>query len=122
MWLRRLLCCILAASTLGCGAGWHQPPELAPGPWPKRQQAQIWSDEHSRQWHSLIVSRDSISGVPFTRNPNCGDCRQAVALNAVDSVRIGDPEAGFLKTVGLIVALPIAVLIVLCRGECYPET
>jgi hypothetical protein len=115
--------CLLIAGTLACGAGWHQPPEISPGPWPKRQQVQIWTDGHSRQWHSLVVSRDSVSGVPFTKNPDCADCRQALPLNAVDSVRVGNPEAGFWKTVGFVVAIPMAILVVICGGgSCFPET
>jgi hypothetical protein len=114
---------LLAAGILGCGAGWHQPPEISPGPWPKRQQVQIWIDDHSRQWHSLVVGHDSVSGVPFTKDPDCENCRQVLALSAVDSVRVGNPVAGFWKSVGLFVAVPMAILVLICGGDnCISET
>jgi hypothetical protein len=36
-----LLISLLGLSLVGCGAGWHQPRQLTPGPWPARQQVQV---------------------------------------------------------------------------------
>ena len=114
---------VLLLGTLGCGAGWHQPPELTPGPWAERQQAQVWVDGKSLQWHSVNVHHDSVSGVPFIKDPRCDTCRVALPLSAVDSVRVGSPVNGFWKSVGLFVAIPFAVLAVICGGNaCFPET
>ncbi len=117
-----LLCCVLGLGTLGCGAGWHQPPQLAPGPLPPRQQVQVWVDGRADRWHGVVVGRDSMSGIPFVRSLTCDTCRRAVPLASVDSVRVGKPVAGFWKTLGLVVGIQLAAFAVICWGGCYPET
>jgi hypothetical protein len=115
----------IGLSAVACGPGWHQPAQLLPGPLPVRKQVQIWSSGQAQRWHSVVVQSDSISGVPFLRAPECDSCRIALPLESVDSVRIGSPEAGFWKTLGLVVGIPALVAIVLCGPDgtgCYPET
>ena len=114
----------LGLSTAACGAGWHQPAHLTPGPWPIRQQVQVWSERQALRWHAVVVLQDSISGVPFLAAPACDSCRRTLPLAVVDSVRVGRPVAGFWKTVGLVIGLPFAAFMVLCGGGdgCFPET
>ena len=107
----------LLASCLGleaCGAGWHQPPRLAPGPLPPRQQVQVWQHGQAVRWHAFVMAQDSVSGVPFLRSVACDSCRQTLARAEVDSVRLGNPVAGFWKTMGLVILIPGAVLWVAC--------
>jgi hypothetical protein len=118
-----LVCGALALTTAACGAGWHQPARLTPGPWPIRQQVQVWSERQALRWHAVVVRQDSISGVPFLTAHACDSCRRTLPLAVVDSVRVGRPVAGFWKTVGLVIGLPLAAIMVLCEGEaCIPET
>ncbi len=92
-----------------CSTGWRRvnpPPGVQ---WPAQQRAQVWRGGQSVQWHSVRVSRDSISGVPFVQPPSCDSCRVGVALAEVDSVCAGAPDAGarenvFLVGLGLFVA------------------
>jgi hypothetical protein len=97
-----------------CGAGWHRPAAVEPGQWPPRQQAQVWSGKDSHQWHALVITSDSISGIPFQKPVSCDRCRQSLSRSVVDSVRAGDPMEGFWKTVSLGVAVPIVFLVILC--------
>jgi hypothetical protein len=112
----------LALLTVGCGAGWHQPAALSPGPMPNRQQVQVWSSGQMRRWHAVRVTEDSISGVPFAESPDCTDCRGSIARAAVDSVRIGNPAAGFWKSIGLALGVPTALMGIWCEAEggCHP--
>ena len=122
---QHLLCGALGLSTAACGAGWHQPAHLTPGPWPTGQQVQVWIEQQALRWHAVVVRQDSISGVPFLKAPACDSCRRTLPVAGVDSVRIGRPVAGFWKTVGLVIGLSLAAIIVLCAGEdggCIPET
>jgi hypothetical protein len=107
----------LVPVTIGCGAGWHQPPALVPGPMPSRQQVQVWSSGQARQWHAVAVTEDSISGVPFTKSPTCQACRVGIARTVVDSVRLGSPVAGFWKTVGVAIGGTIVVMGIWCEAE-----
>jgi hypothetical protein len=108
----------------GCGAGWHRPPSLEPGPLPLRQQVQVWEGAQVDRWHAVIVTADSISGIPYLSPLHCASCRTTRSRLAVDSVRLGNPVAGFWKTAGLVVATPIVLAAVLCavggRTYCWP--
>jgi hypothetical protein len=108
---------MVSLSTFGCGAGWHRPDAVAPGSWPPRQQVQVWADSQISRWHGVVVRGDSISGVPYVRALDCDSCRRAFPLDQVDSVRVGNPEAGLLKTLGLVVGLPVLSLVLICSGE-----
>ena len=35
----------------------------------------------------------------------------------VDSVRLGNPTAGFWKTLGLVIGLPLVAVVVICRSD-----
>jgi hypothetical protein len=112
---------MILALTIGCGAGWQQPTALSPGPLPSRQQVQVWSGGHVRQWQAVKVTEDSISGVHFTESPDCRGCRAGIARTAVDSVRLGSPVAGFWKTMGLVLGGSLVLQGILCgvEGGCY---
>ncbi len=114
----RALHLALALLSAGCGAGWQQAAALVPGPLPTRQQVQVWSGGHARQWHAVAVARDSLSGIPYTEPPSCETCRESIARTAVDSVRLGSPEAGFWKTLGLVVGALAMLTAVTCGGSC----
>jgi hypothetical protein len=107
---------LLILGTAGCGAGWRTTP-LTPGPLPPRQQAQVWTGGHALRWHGLAVATDSISGVPFTRSPACDSCRVTIPRASVDSVRLGNPSAGFWKSVVLGTGITFGAALVICRFE-----
>ena len=97
-----------------CGAGWRRPVEIAPGPLRPRQQVQVWQRGEPRRWHAVVIGQDSISGVPFSRPIECDGCRAFLALTDVDSIRLGNPVAGFWKSVGL----GLGGLLALCLAVC----
>lgn len=107
---------VVALLQCGCGAGWQASP-ITPGPLPPRQQAQVWTGGRAQQWHAIVVTAESVSGVPFTQPPGCDSCRVAVARGAVDSIRLGNPSAGLWKSVALGGAITLAAGLVLCRLE-----
>lgn len=110
---------VLLASLLtqACGAGWHQPAQLTPGPLPARQQVQVWQRGRALQWHAVSVSPDAVTGVPYLEPVDCDTCRLTVPRSQVDSLRLGNPTAGFWKTVGLVVGIPALALVVICSSD-----
>jgi hypothetical protein len=106
----------------GCGAGWHRVATVSPGEWPPRQQVQVWSGTRSYQWHALVVTADSVTGIPFTRPVDCAGCRGDLPRGAVDSVRAGRPVVGFWKSFGLVIGGAVAILALVCgsHGGCSP--
>jgi hypothetical protein len=97
----------------GCGAGWHRVGLV--GPYATGQQAQVWHGGRAEQWHAVVVRADSVTGVPYFNPVSCDSCRVAIPRAEVDSVRFGDPVAGFLKSVGLVLAAMYAWLWVYYR-------
>jgi len=76
----------------------------------------VWSGSRSYQWHALIVTADSVTGIPFHQPVECTRCRRGLGRGAVDSVRAGRPVAGFWKTFGLVMGGAVAILAVCCRS------
>jgi hypothetical protein len=79
---------------------------------PARQQVQVWSASSRLQLHAVRVDSNTLSGVPFTRPPDCDSCRVALALSEIDSLRVGSPE----KTGFMLAALPFVALLGLVLG------
>jgi hypothetical protein len=100
----------------GCGGGWQRIDVVRPSGLPKRQQVQVWQDRHVVRLHALRVDTDSISGVPYHLSPDCVSCRVSIPRASIDSLRAGDPEAGFLKTTGLVLGSMVALVVIACVG------
>jgi len=102
--------------TQSCGAGWRRVSEL--DRLAQRQQVQVWHQGQALRWHALRVGPDSVSGVPYFQPITCDTCRLAMPRGAVDSVRLGNPVAGFWKTVALVVGLTVGAGIAYCWDGC----
>lgn len=109
----------LAVVCAACGAGWHRVPQVEPGPLAPRQQVQVWSSRGVLRWHAVQIGPDSLSGIPFARPINCDSCRTALPRAAVDSIRFGNPEGGFWKTMGLVIGVPTLIMIIVCGSSRY---
>src|SRR2546421_9272090 len=69
---------VLAAS--GCAAlapqAWHrtEPPSVVKHPYQEKQ-AQVWPHGHLEEvWHALIISPDSVTGIPAELPTMCDTC------------------------------------------------
>jgi hypothetical protein len=98
---------------------------VTPGPLKARQQVQVWHRGRVEQWHAVVVTPDSLSGIPFNQPVSCDSCRIAYERAAVDSVRFGNPVAGFWKTAGLVIVSPILIIEIACAvsghfPSCWP--
>jgi hypothetical protein len=54
--------------------------------------ARIWTGGRVLLWHAVLVTRDSISGIPSSLPTPCDSCRLALPVSAVDSLSVGYPE------------------------------
>jgi hypothetical protein len=93
-----------------CGAGWHRVEYPTPDDLSPRQQVEVWSGGSARQWHAVRITTDSVSGVSYLQPIGCDSCRQSIPRNRVDSLRLGNPAAGFWKTVGLVLGIPGVII------------
>jgi len=51
--------------------------------------AKIWSGDTVFEWRTVIITRDSISGIPNAEPSGCTSCRTALPTSAVDSLSVG---------------------------------
>ena len=76
----------------------------------------MWQNGRAKRLHGVILATDSM------QSRSCDSCRVALPLTAVDSVRLGHPERGFWKTVGLTLGGAAVLGLVSCAldlaGEC----
>jgi len=109
---RRLRSALLCASLLplsACGAGWHRIEPVVPRSLPERQQVQLWQGRQRLQLHAIRVDHDSVSGVPYQKPTDCDSCKVSLPSSTVDSLRAGNPTAGFLKSVALTLGTLLAL-------------
>jgi hypothetical protein len=60
--------------------------------------ARIWSGDSVVEWRAVVVTRDSISGIPATVSQKCDSCRLTLPTSAVDSLSVGyDQSVGDSK-------------------------
>ena len=52
----------------------------------------IWTRDSVVQWRAVLVTRDSISGIPSSLPTPCDSCRLALPVSAVDSLSVGYPQ------------------------------
>ncbi len=64
-----------------------EPRQLGP-----QQRVKIWSNDTLSFWRDVAITRDSISGIPLNKSPNCDGCRLALPRQAVDSIRVAYPK------------------------------
>jgi hypothetical protein len=55
-------------------------------------QARLYTRDSVLEWRTVVVSRDSITGIPSTMSEQCITCRRAIPAAAVDSLRVGYAE------------------------------
>lgn len=121
--MRRTLAVTLCLLGTGCGAGWGRVPQAELADIAPRQQVQVWSRGRVLQWQAVRLTVDSISGVPFTQDRNCDSCRVGIARAAVDSVKLGDPEATFFAGFGAVLLGSLLLLILAGWGAGgFPST
>lgn len=120
--MRRSALVLTTVSLAGCGAGWHQVPAEPTTAIPPRKQVLVYHHGGApERWHAARISEDSISGIHWL-SPIEGDTgRVALPLAAVDSIQVGDPAQGFVKSylLSVYVILPVAyVALCVTIGAC----
>jgi hypothetical protein len=62
--------------------------EIKPTRLGRDQQVKIWSGDTLSRWHAVVITADSITGVPYKMSTKCDTCRLRLPLDAVDSIRL----------------------------------
>jgi hypothetical protein len=82
--------CLLFTFVLLAGCGyWGTRPIVRPTPVDPRAPAWIWSGGEVMKWHALVVTQDSVSGIPYEQFEYCRSCRRTLPRSRVDSMKVG---------------------------------
>ncbi len=110
---RHLPLLILLLPTTACG-GWERVALPAPARLHTAKQVQVWRQGAMLQLHGVVVSGDSLSGIPFLRPLTCDTCRVTLPLASIDSVRTGDPVGELVVSSVVVLVGVIALLFAAC--------
>lgn len=113
----------LAVMNTGCGAGWRNVPVSNQGSFAPRQQAQVWiHDRRMVRVQQVRWTTDSIFGQPYLAGLD-GDTVGVMAIprSDVDSIRTGNPAAGFWKTTGVVIGGLVVATVLACRAYGCPS-
>lgn len=98
---RPLLTAFLCLDLSACGAGWHRVEPSPASTIPPRQQVLVYHGGVVDRWHATTMTSDSIVGIHWLKPIECDSCRTSLPLTQVDSIKVGDPSAGFRKSAAL---------------------
>jgi len=49
----------------------------------------IWSGAQVKKWHAVVITQDSVSGIPYSVPLKCYGCRRSMPRTQVDSMTLG---------------------------------
>lgn len=104
---RRISAIALFSLALSACTGWTRLTDVQPRQPSAQQRVQVWSHGVPYLFHAIRLGPDTLSGIPITRDRNCGECRIAIPLADIDSLRgagtvnPNSAVAGFVAGVGL---------------------
>ena len=76
----------------------------------------IWSAGKVEKWHAVVVTPDSVSGIPYRMALQCDSCRRSMPRAQVDSMKVGPYQGrgpNALEVAG-IVGAALLLEIVIC--------
>jgi hypothetical protein len=83
------LCLAFVLLAAGCGY-WGRRPIDQLTPLKPHDPVWIWSHDTVRKWQEVVITQDSVSGIPFWTSENCyATCRRSIPRVQVDSMKQG---------------------------------
>jgi len=101
-----------------CTAGWQTFNPAPPRSIPPEQLVSFDANGTTYQLHAVKLTRDSISGIPWTEHTSCDTCRIAFAAGEISHVRTGDPGRTAWNIVLPVVGFFTAAIVILCFNGC----
>src|SRR5207248_11106568 len=75
---------------VGCSGGQWAPRRIElPFPLEPSDIVGIWSGGKVEKWHAVVITPDSVSGIPYRMALQCDSCRRSMPRAQVDSMKIG---------------------------------
>ena len=128
MWrrVRPVMMCssiVLLAASCGPPRYWGQRSLDQPIPIDPHDPVWVFTPSGVEKWHAVVITQDSVSGIPFETSLKCAICRRTVPRVQVDSMKHGYRTFAQDVTEGAeAIGLALLVEIVLCSlsggGHC----
>ena len=111
----------LAFVLLAAGCSQHWEPRLdQPTPVKASDAVVIWSGGTVEKWHAVVITSDSVSGIPYGTSLECDSCRRSIPLGLVDSMKVSHKTtAKNVAATSLVFAGILAAAIVAEGVVCY---
>jgi len=75
----------------------------------------IWSGGKVEKWHAVVITPDSVSGIPSRVSLKCDSCRRSIPRAQVDSMTLGyETRAPKALEVAGVVAAALVLEMVFC--------
>src|SRR5262249_10320634 len=49
----------------------------------------VWNGGTVEKWHAVVITPDSVSGIPYRISLGCDSCRRSMPRAQVDSMKVG---------------------------------
>ena len=98
------------------GGQWEPQRIDLPFPFEPSDVVSIWSGGNVEKWHAVVITPDSVSGIPYSMALQCDSCRRSMARAQVDSMTLGhETRAPNALLIAGVVAAGIALEMVVCE-------
>ena len=88
--MTRCLCLAFVLLIVGCwGNYWGRRPVDQPTPIDPGDPVWIWTGGGVEKWRAVVITQDSVSGIPFESSRKCVVCRRSIPRVQVDSMKRG---------------------------------
>ena len=102
---------------VGCSGGQWAPRRIEP-PFPLEPSdiVGIWSGGKVEKWHAVVITPDSVSGIPYRMALQCDSCRRSMPRAQVDSMKVGPYQRRGLNALEVagVVGAALVLEIVIC--------
>ncbi len=83
-------CSLLASVLLAAGCThWGRRRVDQPTPVKPHAPVWIWSGDSVMKWHAVVITQDSVLGIPYRKSLTCDSCRRSIPRIKVDSIKLG---------------------------------
>ena len=103
---------------VGCSGGQWAPRRIElPFPLEPSDIVGIWSGGTVEKWHAVVITLDSVSGIPYRMALQCDSCRRSMPRAQVDSMTLGhETRAPNVLLLAGVVAAAIGLEMVICSA------